>query len=301
MPLVSVIMPVHNAGKFLVPAIESILHQTYPRIELILIDDGSTDSSWNVIKNYRTKYQGKIKALRSKVKLNEAGNAATNMGLRHAKGMYIARMDADDVALPKRIEKQIQYFASHPGTILLGTQALVINERNRIIGNKTVPITNGDIYRQYAIVHPMIHPSVMINRGMLPDQNVLYACKYGINDDYYTFFKLLPYGKFANLEETLIKYRVHTNNSSLTHLKQNFWNINAIRWEAISKLNYQAPVWVFPIMFLQALVVAVVPEQSLRELFYYIRGIKKISITFSFARPRLVYEKIKSYAATFLA
>lgn len=307
MPLVSVIMPVHSAGKFLVPAIESILKQTYPRFELIIVNDGSTDASWRTICAYRKKCAGKIKAFRSKTKLNEAGNAATNIGLLHAKGQFIARMDADDIAHPKRLEKQVAYFATRPGTILVGTQALVIDERSRCIGEKTVPLENGDIYRQYAVIHPIIHPSVMINRNMLPDPNMLYACKYGINDDYYTFFKLLPYGKFANLPETLIKYRVHTGNSSLTNLKQNFWNINTIRWEAISKLNYQAPLWVFPLILLQTAIVAFLQENQLKELFYYIRGIKKLSIKFRFPEfetrqfRESVMEKIKSYAATFLA
>jgi len=309
-PFVSVIIPVHNAGRFLAPAIESILKQTYSRIELIIVDDGSTDGSWNIIKQYRKMHHTKIKAFRSKTKLNEAGNAATNLGLLHAKGSYIARMDADDVALPKRIEKQIQYFTTHAGTILLGTQALVINEKNHIIGKKSVPTGNSGIYQQYALWHPIIHPSVMINRHMLPDPQVLYACKYGINDDYYTFFKLLPHGKFANLPETLMKYRVHMNNSSLNNLKGNFWNINAIRWEAITKLNYQAPFVVFPIMILQAALVAILPEPWLKELFYYIRGIKRISFRFKFpAFANVIADrskhtfltKLKSYAATFLA
>lgn len=294
-------MPVHNAGRFLAPAIESILKQTYPKLELIIVDDGSTDTSWNTIKTYRFKNKH-IKAFRSKTKLNEAGNAAMNLGLLHAKGTYIARMDADDIALPKRIEKQVAYLQSHAGIILVGTQALVIDSTHRVIGKKNVPLTNGDIYRQYGIVHPIIHPSVMINRGMLPSPDVLYACKYGINDDYYTFFRLLPYGKFANLPDALLKYRVHTNNSSLNNLKQNFWNINAIRYEAIIKLGYQAPLWTFPIIILQTIVVALLPERVLLELFYYIRGIKKITIKYRFpefeARQfrESFLSKLKSYA-----
>lgn len=137
----------------------------------------------------------------------------------------------------------------------------------------------------------------MINRALLPNPHVLYACKYGVNDDYYTFFKLLQYGTFANLPEALLKYRVHKNNSSLNNLKHNFWNINAIRYEAITKLNYQAPVIVFPIMLAQTILVALLPEPWLRELFYYIRGIKKITIKI----PTLIIAKLKAYATVFLA
>lgn len=299
MPFVSVIMPVHNAGKFFAAAIESILKQTYPRIEIIVVDDGSTDGSWKIIRSYRQRFAGKIKAYRSKTKLNEAGNAATNLGLLHAKGAYIARMDADDIAFPTRIAKQVEYLSKHPGTIVVGTQALVINSANHVIGKKVMPQTHDEIYQQYAIVHPVIHPSVMINRALLPNPNVLYACKYGVNDDYYTFFKLLAHGTFANLPEALLKYRVHTNNSSLNHLKENFWNINAIRHEAITRLNYQAAVWAFPIIFTQTILVALLPEPWLREVFYYIRGIKKI--TFEEKFPKFTIAKLKAYATAFLA
>lgn len=298
-PLVSVIMPVHNAGRFLAPAIESIVGQTYPRLELIIIDDGSTDTSWDIITQFRKTHPKIIKAFRNKTKQNEAGNAATNLGLLYAKGAYIARMDADDIALPTRIAKQVDYLSRNPDTILVGTQAKVINQHGKIIGKKSMPLTHDAIYNQYGFVHPIIHPSVMINRALLPNPNVLYACKYGINDDYYTFFTLLSHGKFANLPEALLKYRVHTNNSSLNNLKRNYWNINAIRIEAITKLNYHAPLTVFPIMLAQSIVVAMLPETVLRELFYYVRGIKKI--TFNINIPVYTFAKLKSYAATFLA
>jgi len=97
-PLVTIIMPVHNAGKFLVPAIESILAQTYARFELIIVDDGSTDQSWKTIRAYKKRYPKTIRVYRTEKQLNSAGNGATDVGLSHAKGEYIARMDGDDVA-----------------------------------------------------------------------------------------------------------------------------------------------------------------------------------------------------------
>lgn len=298
MPFVSVLMPVRNAGRFLVPAIESILRQTYPRLELIIVDDGSSDTSWQTIRAYRNKYPKRIKAFRTTKQLNEAGNGAANLGLLHARGRYIARMDADDVAHPQRIEKQVAYLTAHPGTILLGTQATVIDAKGHAVGVKSAPLENGEIYRQYAIVHPMIHPSVMVNRAMLPDPNVLYTCKFGTNDDYYTFFKLLQYGRFANLPEALLKYRIHDKNASLTHMKRHFWTISKIRIEAITKLNYQAPLFVFPLISVQTALVMLLPERALKELFYYARGIKKITVRLPDipVLPAL-QKRIKSYAA----
>ncbi len=108
-PLVSVIMPVYNAGNFLMEAIESILNQTYQNFEFIIVDDASTDNSWKIIQKYAKKYPKKIKAFQLKKTLNRGGDACANFALKKAKGKYIARMDADDIAHPKRLEKEVDF------------------------------------------------------------------------------------------------------------------------------------------------------------------------------------------------
>jgi glycosyltransferase involved in cell wall biosynthesis len=219
MPLVSVIMPVFNAGKFLGPAIESIAYQTYKRMELIIVDDASTDDSRITIKAYKKRYPKLIRAYRIPKQTNSAGNGATNFGLTKAKGEYIARMDADDISYKTRIAKQVAYMIAHPATILVGTQANVIDKQGHIIGVKSVPMTHEAIYDQFGILHPLIHPSVMIRRSLLPYPNKIYAMKWDVNDDYWTFFRLLNHGTFANLPDYLLKYRIHGNNISLTEGK----------------------------------------------------------------------------------
>lgn len=296
MPLVSVIMPVYNGAPFVEKAIESIIQQTYKKLELLIVDNGSSDRTRTIIHTYKRRYPKQIKLYT--YTQNQSAFFATNHALTKAKGRYIAMMDADDVSHKTRIAKQVTYFETHPRVIILGTQATTIDTSGHTIGQKTMPLHQESIYKQFAVVHPMIHPSVMINRSLLPNQHVLYSCKYGVNDDYYTFFKLMPYGEFANLSESLLKYRVHGKNSSLSNMKSHFWNITNIRIEAITKLNYQAPFIVFPIMIMQAVLVALLPEPWLKELFYYVRGIKKI--TFKFRIPMVVISKIKAYATTFL-
>lgn len=93
-------MPVYNAGSFLVEAIESILNQTYKNYEFIIVDDGSTDNSWEIIERYKSKYPRLIKTYRLTKNTNADGNGAVNAVLPYAKGEYIARMDADDCAHP---------------------------------------------------------------------------------------------------------------------------------------------------------------------------------------------------------
>ena len=299
-PLVSVIMPVHNTERFLPEAIESILRQTYQRIELLIVDDCSTDSSWNIIQSYKKRFPKQIRVFRTKVKTNSAGNGATNFALPYAKGEFIARMDADDVSYATRIEKQVAYLLTHPLTILVGTQARIIDGNGKITGTKNMPTTNKAIYRMYGIIHPMIHPSVMLRRSMLPDRNKIYAMKWDVNDDYYTFFSLLPYGQFANLSEYLLKYRIHGNNLSLQHPKQKFMNSIKIRMEAIKKLHYAIPFDSLMIMTMQFIIVSLLPEQIIVPLYMGFRGMnspikkaQKLLTNATHTLPRITPPKIR--------
>ena len=282
-PMVSVIMPVYNAGKFLVPAVESILKQTYQDLELIIVDDGSTDTSWKTIRNYRKIYKGKVRVYRSRVQINFAGNAATDIGLSHAKGVFMARMDADDVAHSKRIEKQVAFLLRHSEVIMVGSHAKIIDKTGKVVGAKYVPTTHEDIYKQYSVVHPMIHPSIMVRRSGLPNPNKLYQHKAGVNDDYYTFFKLLNYGQFANIDEPLLKYRVHDNNISLQNIKETFLNTMRIRLDAVRELNYNMPTWGFAIMAIQWIIVSLTPEKILQMIYPFARGMKRVPLRGLFA------------------
>lgn len=265
-------MPVHNAGEFLVPAIESIRTQTYPRIELIIVDDGSTDRSWEKIRAYKRRYPKLIRAYRTDKQLNSAGNGATDIGLSHAKGQFVARMDADDISHPKRIEKQVTYMTLHPMTILVGTQADIIDKNGKITGTKSVPCDHETIYEQYGIVHPIIHPSVMVRRNGLPNLDKLYLHKWGINDDYYSFFKLLTHGEFANLPERLLKYRIHGGNSSLSNIREKCFNTLHIRLEAMKYFNYRMSLTSLAVMGIQVAIVTLVPNPLLEKIYPVLRG-----------------------------
>ncbi len=273
-PLVSVIMPVYNAGLFLAESIESILNQTYKNFEFIIVDDGSIDDSWNIIQKYAKKDR-RIRALRFRKNHNEAGNGAMNKVLKHATGEYIARMDADDVAHRYRLSRQVRFMENNPEVILCGTQARVINAAGEVVGDKSYPTDHDSIYRHYATVHPIVHPSCMIRRSMLPDKNKLYELRFGVNDDYYTFFKLMRYGKFANLPDRLVDYRIHGSNASLQNLKNLYQNISAIRQTAVVRFGYEMTLVSKITIYLQTLVVFLIPEKILTGVYLFIRGIDK--------------------------
>jgi len=277
-PLVSVIMPVYNAGKFVSDAIESILNQTYDNFELIIINDASTDNSYKIISSYKKRFSDKIKVINLKKNLNRGGDACANLGILKSKGEFIARMDADDIAVLSRLEKQVNYLSNHPKISLVGSNAYFINADSKVTGVKKVPVTHNKIYREFFVVHPLIHPTIMIRRKVLGDDGLFYDIKYKANNDYLTFMKLLCKGNiFANLKSKLLYYRIHSNNDSLNDLKSRFINTVKIRIEAVFKYGYKPTFKDVFKLFLQIFIVTIIPEKVLRFMYEIIRGVRSIS------------------------
>ena len=127
-PLISVIMPVFNGENFLQDAVGSILGQTFTDFELIAIDDGSTDNSTALLESFRLNDRRVIIQRHTE---NQGVTAALNTGLALARGKYIARMDADDISLPVRFEKQVAFMETHPEIDILGSAVRLMDERGR--------------------------------------------------------------------------------------------------------------------------------------------------------------------------
>jgi glycosyltransferase involved in cell wall biosynthesis len=279
-PLVSVIMPVYNAGNFLYEAIESILNQTYKNIELIIIDDASTDNSWEIISAYKRQFPGKIKTIRLEENLNKGGDAAANVGVRLAHGQFIARMDADDIAVLTRLEKQVRFLQKHPEVSLVGSCAYIIDKQGQVVGEKKVPKKHKDIYKEYFVFHPIIHPTVMIRREVLTGKS-LYKIDYESNNDYLTFFRMISEGmRFANLPEKLVYYRIHGKNDSLMNIKRTFVNTLRIRCQAVTKFGYRPTVFSLTKLLAQIVLALLLPEKILFNLYLITRGISKPKVTF---------------------
>jgi glycosyltransferase involved in cell wall biosynthesis len=286
-PTVSVIMPVYNAQDFLVESLDSIFDQTYKDFELIIVDDASTDNSWRIIQEYKKKHPKKIIARRLKKNLNCGGDRCANEALRLATGKYIARMDADDIAIKNRLEKQVAYLESHPRTFLVGSNAYVIDKEGTLLGEKLEPESTKAIYHAYFGFHPLIHPTCMFRR-VVKGNPFQYEIVYSANNDYYTFFKLLCNGAhFVNLPEKLLYYRVHGKNATFVNVKQKFLNATAIRYVMVTKYHYKPTVKDLLTLATQALVVFTFPEYVLMNLYFLAKGIKKPTISFSLPHLRL--------------
>jgi len=286
-PLVSIIMPAYNSASFLPDSIKSILNQTYRNFELIIIDDFSKDNSLAIIKNFASKYPDKIKVVELKRNYNHGGDSCANQGIIKAKGKYIARMDADDIAYPKRIEKQVDFLEKNFSVFAVGSQADIINKQGEITGIKKVPTEYKNLFREYFNIHPIIHPTLMFRNEHKGSK--FYKIKFSANNDYYTLFYLLTKGKIiVNLKEKLIKYRIHGKNDTFVNIREKLWNTIKIKVEMVLKHGYQ-PSWAQLLNLLFQIIIAiVVPEKIIFISYLYFKGIKKFSNPFSFHKLSLI-------------
>ena len=197
-------MPVYNGEKFLKDAIEGVLNQTYKDFEFLILDDGSTDNSSKIAESFS---DPRIKI----VKLNHGGIVkALNEGLKIMSGEYIVRVDADDISLPERFEKLLDYMEKNQDVAVCGSRAISINEKGEYIGEMNYPEIESEKIKKYALLHnPFIHPSVIICKEALAEVGNYRDFKH--IEDYELWTRVLAKFKGHNLPEPLLKYRIHQN------------------------------------------------------------------------------------------
>ena len=207
-PVASVIMAVRDGQQWLSAAIDSILTQTFSDLELLIIDDGSTDETPNILADYRARDRRVLTFQQAR----EGLVCALNRGLAHARGPLIARLDADDVALPQRLQRQIRYLDEHPEIALLGAWAQVIDELGRPKRRRLQPPADPkSLARTLATTNPFIHSSVMFRAAVARDLGG-YRSVFEAAEDYDLWLRLAEVGGIAILPEVLIQYRQHGSN-----------------------------------------------------------------------------------------
>lgn len=215
-PCVSVVMPVYNAEKYLAEAIRSILSQTYRNFEFLIIDDGSTDRSAAIAADFAWQDQ-RIRLIRQPDNLGLV--AVLNWGLDLAQGKYIARMDADDISLPERLEKQIAYMHAHPEIGILGCKIQYIDETNKL---STVPVSfHSDLFIQWNVLftNPFSHPAVVMRKAIIDQHQLRYDPQAVHVEDYEFWGRFLLVSEGENLPDVLLQYRIHPGSIGSTHSK----------------------------------------------------------------------------------
>jgi len=267
--LISIIMPVYNTASFLPAALQSIKQQTHRNWELILIDDHSTDGSWRVAQQFAQKDK-RIKVFRNKT--NRGVSYSANRAIKLAKSQFIARMDSDDVAAPKRLALQLAYLQKHPQVIAVGGQCDVINEHNQVIGHKRFPTQPAQVSRMLFSFASMQQPTMMVNTALLPQNFHWYEDGLATAEEHELLFRLLQHGQLANLPHKLLDYRMHSSNISSRHPKKDFWQVARARWNAVFKHGYTPNLRGFLTTLAQAVLVISLPESLLYQLYTKLRG-----------------------------
>jgi len=208
-PLISVIMPVYNGEKYLHEAVESILAQTLADFELIVIDDGSTDRSAAILESFR---QNDARVIVQHHSQNQGIVAANNTGLAIARGKYIARMDADDISLPERFEKQAAFLETHPEIDIIGSARQMINEHGHFIGGLTMPLEDLALRWANTFSIAFMHATILLRRSIIVEHKIQYNISRDVSElDF--FARLLEYAHGGNLAESLYIYRIHSGSN----------------------------------------------------------------------------------------
>jgi glycosyltransferase involved in cell wall biosynthesis len=206
-PRISVLMPVYNGGDYLRPAIESILNQSFRDYEFLIIDDGSTDSSRAIADSF---IDPRIRRINNGRNLGLI--ATLNHGIELARGVYIARMDCDDISFPERFARQVAFLDAHPEVTVCGTAYERSSENTTII---VKPPTEDRLIRFFLIFDAVFaHNTIMLRRDLLENNNLRYDAAFPYAEDYHLWVRCSRHTRLANLPEVLLHYRYHDENTS---------------------------------------------------------------------------------------
>lgn len=209
-PEISVVMPVYNSEIYLSAAIDSILSQTCDNFELLIFDDGSTDDSWKIIRQY-AQLDKRIVPFRADT--NSGYVVHLNDGVLRANGDFIARMDSDDIALPDRLALQLEFLRNNPHVGVVGTSSIQIDENGHEVRLSLRNDTSEALLWQSFFTNPLAHPTVMFRKSIVVRAG-LYDPRKIPSEDYDLWARVLRISMLANLKTPLLKYRQHPNSVS---------------------------------------------------------------------------------------
>lgn len=214
-PLVSVVIPVFNGASYLEEAVTSVFKSTYRNIEVLLIDDGSTDKSKDLCAKLEQRYE-RVKFY--SFEKNKGLGRVLNFAIEKAKGTYICRLNQDDIMLPHRIKTQVEYLREHPDVVAMGSSILLFDEN----GNTQIVhylARDAQIKKVWHIVSPFADPSVMYRKDIAQEVGG-YKQEFWPGDDTHLWIRMGQKGKLANIDKPLVEVRYHAKAASVMHFKK---------------------------------------------------------------------------------
>ena len=266
-PIVSVVMPVYNAEKYVAEAIESILNQTLEDFEFIIVDDGSTDKSLEIIKEYAKKDK-RIKTIKNK---GNIGNwASRNVGMNNARGKYIVTQDSDDLSNRDRIKIQVSVMEKNPNFGVVGSNIGIIDGKGNKIGYRKYLEDDIKLRKMIYYFSPFANPAVIIRRDALKKSGI-FDPKLRVSGDLDLWFRIGGQYEFGNVAKELVKYRNHEDQITSKKLKLMERTANKIRWKNWNNQNYHFGFKAFIYNFLHLVSIYTVPSKVKLWMFEKIR------------------------------
>ncbi|MGB2676646.1 MAG: glycosyltransferase [Candidatus Acidiferrum sp.] len=213
-PTVSVVMSVFNGEEFLSEVIDSVLNQSFHDFEFVVVDDGSTDATADILSKYVLR-DGRIRVLRN----GKKGRAASlNLGISLANGKYVANTDADDLAMPGRLEEQVAFMERNPEVGVLGAAFELITDSGEVIDIIRHPLEDSQIRSAMLRYNPICHSSVILRKDIVLALGG-YRSILVPSEDYDLWLRMSERSRLANLHNVLVRYRVHANQMSVRKLE----------------------------------------------------------------------------------
>lgn len=223
-PKVSVLLPVHNGSAYIESAMRSMMLQTLRDIEIVTVDDGSTDETPQILDRLKAE-DSRIRILRPAKNLRLP--RALNFGLDHVRGEYVARMDGDDLSLPGRLARQAAYLDANPKVILVGSGIQEIDSQSRPIRSKPFSADPFAVRWKMRFGMPFNHPTFMFRRAAMTAR---YDPEWTVSEDYEIITRISDLGQIVCLPELLLKYRIHTESITGTT-----WNRQIVEAKMLSE------------------------------------------------------------------
>jgi len=292
-PIISIVMSVYNGATNISETIKSVLNQTFSKFEFIIINDGSTDETPKILEKWAKKDK-RIKL----ITVPQIGlTKSLNKGIRKARGKYIARIDSGDTWRKDKINLQVQFLKHNPDTVLLGTQAIIVDKQRNIITETNYPIKDKEIRLWFLKgINPFLHSSVVFkNNNFFYNENFCYA------QDFELWSRLFFKGRLANLKQKLTQYQISLNSISFRHKVNQVYNTSLIYHKFVKKLQETKIKTVTSIN---------PPSPNLAFNFFYKKGYRlkpylpflyKILIFIAYLSiPDLFFQRVKYKLSTFI-
>ncbi|MFK8138647.1 MAG: glycosyltransferase [Bdellovibrionales bacterium] len=266
-PKISVSMITKDNPNFIFDALRSIHDQNHKNIEILIVDDGSSKLNYDLLKDYAATH-GNIKLHRNSRNLGIPASRNISLGMMSVESEFLCVLDADDIWLPNKLEKQLSVFKENPDLDILGTAIELIDKNSNPIGKRKYPVEHNQILNHLYLTSPLCHSSVVIRLRNLGTK-VIYNEEYKSSQDLELWTRLALEGyQFRNLPEVLVKYRVYEEQTTGLKTKRSLKFSLKARWKYILKKPYPLG---FLLLFAQSLLY-LLPSTwviKIRDLFFH--------------------------------